>query len=171
MTISSALYQAILSARQSNPTAYSNVASNYLLGSGATTSQLQQIANTGTFAIVTGNNKGVGQNYAITTSPAGSSTPLIETPITNTLSGIISSFAKSVTSPSLPSTTGNNVPGSTAGPNTQTVFTPAGNTSDSLTTTFNQGITQVGAFFKNHPEVLVGAVAFGVVFLFGAIKK
>ena len=140
-TISPALYQAILSARQSNPTAYSNVASNYLLGGGLNTSQIQAIAKTGTFAITTSSG-----NYAVVPNNTG----VTAVPITNTLSGIISKFV----SPSLPSTTGTNLPGSTAGPNTQTVFTPAG-TNDSLTTAFNSGLTQAKTFLESHPEVLL----------------
>ena len=141
-TISPALYQAILQARQANPTSYANVASNYLLGGGLNTSQIQAIANTGTFAITTSSG-----NYAVVPTSTG----VTAEPITNTLSGIVSKFL----SPSLPSTTGTNLPGSTAGPNTQTVFTPASNTSDSLTTTFNTGLTQLEGFFKNHPELLL----------------
>ncbi|MDE1868002.1 MAG: hypothetical protein KGI08_09880 [Thaumarchaeota archaeon] len=141
-TISPALYQAILQARQANPTAYANVASNYLLGDGLNTSQIQAIANTGTFAITTSSG-----NYGVVSTPTG----VTAVPITNTLSGIVSKFL----SPSLPYTIGTNLPGSTAGPNTQTVFTPAANTSDSLTTTFNKGLSQFEGFFKNHPELLL----------------
>lgn len=131
-----------MAARQANPTAYSNVASNYLIGGGLNTAQLQTIANTGTFGIITSSG-----NYAVHSTGTG----LNAVPITNTLSGIVSKFL----SPSLPSTTGTNVPPTTAGPNTQSVFTPAGNTSDSLTTTFNTGLTQLEGFFKNHPELLL----------------
>ena len=143
MTISSALYQAILSARQSNPTAYSNVASNYLIGAGLSNSQAQQIASTGTFNIVTSSG-----NYNVQPTSSG----VNAVPITNTLSGIVSKFL----GPSLPSTTGTNLPGSTAGPNTQTVANGVGlATSNSLTGNLNTGLVQIEGFFKNHPELIL----------------
>lgn len=138
-------------------------------GSGATSSGTRQLiftAGNGQNAI--GSNQQAGLVGLI--SPSGQAT--IGPYAGSTIIDHLTNSLNSILSPSLPSTTGTNLPGSTAGPNTQTV--PSGQattTTNSLTDSFNKGLSQVEGFFKNHPEALLGIGLVGALLLFGAIRK
>lgn len=123
---------------------------------GLNTSQLQNIANTGTFGIVTDSG-----NYQLQSTSTG----LQAIPILNTLSGDVSKFLQST------KTNQSNPQGSTGGTSTQTIPSPGTTNSDSLTTAFNTGLQQVEGTLKNHPEVLLGLAVIGGLILFGAIRK
>ena len=133
-------------------------------GSGATSSGTRTLiftAGNGQNAI--GTNQQAGLIGLV--SPSGQATigPYAGATIVDKLTNALNS----IVSPKLPSTTGTNLPGSTAGPNTQTVRNNGATTkTNSLTDTLNQGLVQVEGFFKNHPEILlIGGAAIALLLL------